>query len=80
MIMKQIVIVLMIFWIPVSGSSQDNCWPSYRSDAALSGKTNVDLPNSLKLLWTFQTEDIIKSSPVICGKNIFIGSDDGYVY
>lgn len=76
-----IIITLLVIWIlPLSGYPQKNCWKSYRGNPALTGISNAKIPDSLKLLWTFSTDDIIKSSPVSCGNNIFIGSNDGSVY
>ncbi|MBT3302487.1 MAG: PQQ-like beta-propeller repeat protein, partial [Bacteroidetes bacterium] len=70
---------LMGFFMSSSGQSS-TCWPSERGNNALSGYTKVKLPNDLKLLWSFKTEDAIKSSPVFCGKSIFVGSNDGNLY
>jgi outer membrane protein assembly factor BamB len=55
-------------------------WPIFRGDARLSGVSGEVISDSLKLLWTFQTEDEIKSSPVIGNNLVYIGSTDGKVY
>lgn len=52
----------------------------FRGDPALTGVTTNALPSQLALRWTFKTGDSIKSSPVICGERVFIGSDDGKLY
>ena len=72
--------LLFLLITPVISFSQSNCWSSYRGDQALTGKTNVLISTSLKLLWTYKTDDVIRSSAVTCGDNIYIGSDDGCVY
>ena len=57
-----------------------DCWPSFRGDAQLTGNAVARLSPPLRLLWSFKTEDAIKSSPVICNGAIYIGSNDGYLY
>jgi outer membrane protein assembly factor BamB len=52
----------------------------FRADPALTGVTTNTLPSTLALRWTFKTGDAIKSSPVVAGDRVFIGSDDGKVY
>ena len=58
----------------------DTDWPIYRGDQMLSGVAKGKLPNKLRLLWSFKTEDEIKSSPVVGNGIVFIGSFDGRVY
>jgi len=71
----------LILTISFTGISQNKtCWPSFRGNQALTGYTNIQLPKSFKLLWSFKAGSAIKSSPVICGENIYIGSNDGYLY
>ncbi len=55
-------------------------WPIYRGDSNLSGNTDSDLSDSLKLKWSFQTGSDILASPVIGYGKIFIGSTDGNIY
>ncbi|MCK5241254.1 PQQ-binding-like beta-propeller repeat protein [bacterium] len=55
-------------------------WPIFRHDPQLSGNTNAQFPAAIKLLWSFQTQDSIKSSPVIYGSQVFIGSNDTFLY
>jgi len=55
-------------------------WPIYRGDAMLSGMAADELPEELSLLWSFQTESWIISSPVMGFGRVFIGSSDGKVY
>lgn len=55
-------------------------WPIFRGDTRLSGYTEEPLPENLRLLWSFKTEDEIKSTPVIAMGQVFIGSTDGNVY
>lgn len=55
-------------------------WQIFRGDRGLSGVAKGHLPDSLTLRWSFETGDAIKSSPVIGGGRVFIGSNDGKVY
>ena len=61
-------------------AAEEISWPIFRGDRSLSGRTSGRLPEKLKLLWSFKTDDEIKSSPVIGAGRVFIGSMDGKVY
>lgn len=55
-------------------------WPRHRGDAALTGKTDLELGNKLELLWTYSTGEFLKSS-VVSEKGVaYIGSDDGLLH
>jgi len=60
--------------------NQGTEWQIFRGDSQLSGISGATLPEKIKLLWSFKTEDDIKSSPVIGNDFVFIGSNDGFVY
>jgi outer membrane protein assembly factor BamB len=68
----------------VSDNSQKKAessdWRIFRGDSRLSGIAEGKLPERFELLWSFKTEDDIKSSPVIGSDRVYIGSDDGNVY
>ena len=55
-------------------------WPIYRGDAGLSGNAAGSLPKKVDLLWSFQTGDDIKSSPVVGYGYVYVGSTDGKLY
>jgi len=55
-------------------------WPIYRGDSRLSGIAEGELPEELTLLWSFQTESWIISSPVLGFGRVYIGSSDGKLY
>jgi hypothetical protein len=61
----------------VAGSEN---WPSFRGNAQLTGVSPAKISPPLTLLWSFKTDDAIKSSPVISNNTIFVGSDDGFLY
>ena len=52
----------------------------FHGGPALDGKAGGDLPDELKLLWTFKTGGAIKSSAAIVAGRVYIGSNDGHVY
>jgi outer membrane protein assembly factor BamB len=64
----------------VSGGWEGYRWPIYRGDRALNGVAEGSIPDSLQLLWTVETGDEIRSSPVIDRDSVYIGSTDGKVY
>src|SRR5688500_12468325 len=51
-------------------------WPQFRANPALTGISNETLPAQPALLWTFKTGGPVKSSPVIAGGSVFVGSHD----
>ena len=55
-------------------------WPIFRGDSTLSGIAVDKVPDKLSLLWSFNTESYIISSPVIGSGRVYIGSTDGKVY
>jgi outer membrane protein assembly factor BamB len=65
---------------PVFVSAKDASWPIFRGDPQLTGCSEVTLPDTLALLWSFRTGDEVRSSPVIGSGRVFIGSYDGKVY
>jgi outer membrane protein assembly factor BamB len=53
----------------------------FRNDTIHSGFYETRGMDSLHgTAWVFKTSGRVFSSPVICGKRLFIGSDDGYLY
>ncbi len=55
-------------------------WPMFRGDQALHGVAAVTLPDTLKLVWRFETKGPVTSPAVIAGGRVFVGSCDGNVY
>jgi outer membrane protein assembly factor BamB len=82
---KRVILVLLVVLVmamPVPAAADDPAagWPIYRGDQALSGRAAGSLPERLRLLWTFQADDQIRSSPVVGQGMVFVGSYDGGVY
>jgi len=63
-----------------SGKHSSGNWPIFRGNSALTGYIEQSISSKLKILWRFQTEDDIKSSPVIFENIVYVGSDDGNLY
>jgi len=61
-------------------AQDENCWPIFRGGQDLRGISEMDLPDSPELLWSFTAEDQIKASPVICRNILVAGSVDGCLY
>ena len=55
-------------------------WSIFRGNPALSGYTNVSLPNKPKLLWTFQSGAYTKSSPVVHNQTVYWSSRRGRIF
>lgn len=55
-------------------------WPIFRGTPGLGGVASGSLPAAPELLWTFEAEGAITSSPVIAGGRVFFGSDDYKLY
>ncbi len=55
-------------------------WPIFRGGRNLLGVAQGQLPDALELVWKFKTADAVRSSPVIAGGVVYVGSDDGSVY
>jgi eukaryotic-like serine/threonine-protein kinase len=62
------------------GQGTNKGWEIFRGDPALKGVTREAIPQNPRSLWTFETGDEIKSSPVISGSRIILGSGNGHVY
>ncbi len=58
----------------------EDSWAMFRGDRNLRGVANGALELPLKLTWTFQAGDAIKSSPAVVGDRVYFGANDGRVY
>ncbi len=55
-------------------------WPIFRGSGALRGLADGQIPDTLERRWRFRTDDAVRSSPVVGGGKVFIGSDDWHIY
>jgi len=79
--MRHLIYILIACFISEFSNAQTaTSWPNYRGSNILNGVTHSTLNTPLKLLWSYKTNDEIKSSPVISENMIIIGSMDGNLY
>ncbi|MHC4759711.1 MAG: outer membrane protein assembly factor BamB family protein, partial [Planctomycetota bacterium] len=55
-------------------------WPMFHGEPNLAGRCENELPDSLRMVWKFQTGDEVKSSAAIDEAIVYVGSSDGNVY
>lgn len=55
-------------------------WPNSRGNQRLTGQADGKLADELRLCWTFQTGDAIRTAPVVAEGKVYVGSDDGRLY
>jgi len=78
---KQFILFILSVVLTISTMAQNKYnWLSFRGNSELTGITEANIPKAPKFLWSFKTGDAIKSSPIISNGNIFVGSNDGYLY
>lgn len=75
------------FWLALSphgvrgtGSpslAEGGAWSQFRGNPALTGISETDLPDSLKLLWTLEVGESIESSAAILDDVVYVGSQSG---
>ena len=78
----------LLFVLVISCSAPDNSsldageayWPVFRGNTDLTGVSASPLPEKPELLWSFETGNDIKSTPVIADNRLFLTSTDGFVY
>jgi eukaryotic-like serine/threonine-protein kinase len=55
-------------------------WRIYRGDQGLTGATGERVPDAVAVLWRYETDGPILSSPVLADGKVFVGSNDGRVH
>lgn len=79
--MKKILLITIVLFLSQASFSQPvDTWPCFRGDQRLNGVTKSKFPAKPKKLWSFETDDVIKSSPVAANGKIVVGSTNGTVY
>src|SRR6187455_2729773 len=65
----------------VFGASQApaDAWPQFRGNARLTGVAASALPPTLKLLWSYESGDVLDSSAAIVGGIAYVGAGDGHL-
>ena len=54
-------------------------WPQFRGNPRLTGVATSVLPATPKLLWSYDTGDVIDSSAAIAGNTVYVGAGDGHL-
>lgn len=78
--MKKLIIYLISLitvWVSTTITAQNPDWPLFRGNPGLTGKTEWTLPANPEVLWSFNSGDRTKSSPVISNGVIYFGTDKG---
>jgi len=55
-------------------------WPMFHHDLALSGYSPSEAPDDNTILWIYDTESDIRSSPAVVDGKLYIGALDGNLY
>lgn len=55
-------------------------WPIFHHDLSHSGNSTSTAPENNQVLWSYQTNDVITSSPVVSHGRVYIGSWDHNLY
>lgn len=63
-----------------SATSEDDDWPMFHHDLQNTGYSTSIAPQKNNLLWSYRTEFMIDSSPIVAYDRVFIGSEDHTFY
>lgn len=78
-----IILLLLLVFVQTYSLAQaaPNDWPMFQHDISRSGSTYIgDATDSARLLWTFQTNASVWSSPIIIDGYAYVAGGDGYLY
>ena len=64
----------------ITTTPMDNNWPMFNHDPTHTGYSTSTAPHTNQILWTYKTNDAVKTSPAVVNGTVYVGSDDGYVY
>ena len=70
------VLLLLLF----VGHSTFANWSSFRGNPQLTGVSDSELSENLRLLWTFQAADMIESTIAVVDGTAYVGALDGFLY
>jgi outer membrane protein assembly factor BamB len=62
------------------GTQASRQWPYPRGDAQSSGATAETIPSPLAVIWEFQADDAIETTPVVSGGRVYVGDVMGKLY
>src|SRR5262245_65174951 len=55
----------------------DDRWPQFRGNPSLTGVTAAKLPDTLRVMWTYDAGEAIESSAAIDGGVVYVGTGAG---
>jgi outer membrane protein assembly factor BamB len=71
------------YWLPLAQTSTNDVidwWPMFCHDSRRTGYSSSEAPNTNHVLWTYETQGSIASSPAVVNDVVFVGSDDCNIY
>jgi outer membrane protein assembly factor BamB len=73
-------LVLICCLLLCTTTALSDSWPMFLHDTAHSGFSFSSAPTTNNVLWSYMTQNSIRSSPVLSNGNVYVGSDDGRLY
>ncbi len=88
--MKKILLLFSLMWL-LTGCQKTNSvkseqpanpseWTVFRGNSQLTGVAGGKIFDNLKMLWSFETGDDVRSTPIISNNTVFVGSTDKNMY
>jgi outer membrane protein assembly factor BamB len=71
-----ILILLNTLAVAAQDTPADN-WSQFRGNPQLTGVSNSNIPNTVRLLWTYEAGESIESSAAIVGGTVYVGTQKG---
>ena len=62
---------------PVRGQAPADAWPQFRGAPALTGVSAARVPDTLKVLWSYEAGESIDSSPAVADGVVYVTSASG---
>jgi outer membrane protein assembly factor BamB len=71
---------LLPFFQPSQNAQTADSWPQFRANYNLTGVSPSTVPDTLKLLWTYEAGESVESSAAIDGGTVYVGSASGNLH
>ena len=69
--------LISLFPVGLNSQTPTDNWPQFRGNLQLTGLSNSNLPDKLRLLWTYEAGESIESSAAIVDGTVYVGSRSG---
>src|SRR5262245_66323746 len=76
-LLKSLILVVCLGVVAMAQDTPADNWSQFRGNQQLTGVSLSNVPDSLKLLWTYEAGDSIESSAAIVGGTVYVGSQKG---